>query len=227
MTQSPWWYRQRAAVFGALYGIGFFAGGLYAALTNTPYQPAAAQLGSWGAPLALALMAGAVAVRVWGSSYLRVSTVWNADSSSDRLLICGPFRYTRNPLYFGNVLMAIAFGLLAPPVGLAVIIITNFAFISALIAWEERGMRARYGAAFDQYCRAVPRLFPRVLPREQAGHVAPVLTDGLRAEVFTGSLLAGMLALVLSPHYGWPIFAAFYIVGIVAQIAVARRCAGA
>lgn len=223
MNQSPWWYRLRAPVMGVLYAIGFSGAAMFAQATHTPYVPVAVSLAPAGFALALLLMIAAVLLRVWGSSYLRSATVWSANSLNDRLVIAGPFRYTRNPLYLGNVFMALAFGLLAPPIGFAFVVMANVAFVGALVQWEERGLRERYRRHFDSYCARVPRLFPRLTPCDDDPGARPSLREGLRAEIFSAALLAGMVAVVADRGSGWAIFGAFYAVGITAQIMLARK----
>jgi protein-S-isoprenylcysteine O-methyltransferase Ste14 len=142
---SPWWYRKRALVFGAIYLTGF--------LPIVSYDSIAHELRI--VPVAVFLTLVGCVVRVWGSRYLR---------ERNSFVTAGPFAYTRNPLYLGNVLLALGFGLFAPAGGWAFINIADMAFVVMLIRWEERGMRARYGERFDSYCARVPQLFPRLTP---------------------------------------------------------------
>lgn len=78
----------------------------------------------------------------------------------------GPYAYTRNPLYLGSMLIAAGFAvaLLSWLVGLVLAI--GFALIYIpVIASEERFLRSTF-PDFDDYCRRVPRLFPRLLPAQ-------------------------------------------------------------
>lgn len=76
------------------------------------------------------------------------------------LVDSGVFRWTRNPMYLGFVLVLLGVALrfdawlaLAGPVLLA-------AWLQRFqIRPEERILRDRFGAAFDDYCRRVPRWF--------------------------------------------------------------------
>jgi len=231
LRPSPWWYRRRDAVFGLIYGAGFFAGGMYSGTVYHAYVPlyvqAAERFGaSAGAAVTavmFALMAACFALRVWGSSYLHARIVWSEDARTDSLVVAGPFRFTRNPLYFGNVLMAAGFGAFAPLSGWIVLNLLNVAFVLALIRWEEPGLRARYGAQFERYRANVPALFPRLVPAAASGSAQPSLAEGLKSEIFVGALFAGMIALfVLPPLAGWCTFGVLYVAGITAQQAVAR-----
>lgn len=87
-----------------------------------------------------------------------------------RLVVRGPYAYVRNPMISGVVLLLLAEGLLLRSVphlswaGLFFLI--NAVYIPLL---EEPGLRARFGAAYDEYSRAVPRLVPRLRPWRRGG----------------------------------------------------------
>ena len=74
------------------------------------------------------------------------------------LVTSGPFRHTRNPMYLGltSLLAAWAFALSAPLtlIGpfLFVLFITQFQIVP-----EERMMKEKFGAAYDDYCGRVRR----------------------------------------------------------------------
>ena len=213
VTPSPWWYRRRALIMGLIYVAGFaIRAPLYVSVAQSLHALA----------LVLELVAASWALRVWGSSFLTSATVWSANSKTGALVTGGPFAYTRNPLYLGNVLLAFGIGALAAPWGWVFINIANMAFVVMLIRWEERGMRARYGQVFDAYCTHVPRLFPRLTPGAYS-NAQPSIREGLRAEIFTGAILAGTVAVVADPTSGWAAFAALYVAGITTQIMLARK----
>lgn len=78
----------------------------------------------------------------------------------------GPYAFTRNPLYLGSMLMAAGFAvaLLSWPVGL--VLAAGFLVIYVpVIASEERFLRENF-PDFDEYCRRVPRLLPRLTPAQ-------------------------------------------------------------
>jgi hypothetical protein len=118
--------------------------------------------------------------------------------------------------------MALGIGMFAPVAGWVFINIVQMAFIVMLIRWEERGMRARYGDAFDGYCAYVPQFFPR-FTRGAISSSRPSLYEGLRAEIFTGAILAGTIAIAIDRTYGWAVFAVLYVFGITMQSVLARK----
>jgi protein-S-isoprenylcysteine O-methyltransferase Ste14 len=219
-VSSPWWYQRRSAVFALIYLVGFTGGWL--ATGAHRYEPAFAGY-PWLLGLAVFFTAACLAVRAWGSSYLTAATVWNANAKTDSLIIAGPFRYTRHPLYLGNALLALGFGLLAPLPGAAFIVIANAAFIGALIRHEEVLMERRYGDAFRTYRTQVPQLFPRLWPAPADASLRPSLAQGILSEIFTAAVAAGLFAWILVPHIGMYLFVALYALGVFAQQKIDQR----
>jgi Phospholipid methyltransferase len=79
------------------------------------------------------------------------------------LTMTGPYGYTRNPLYLGSAMLALGAGIAMDSWISAVILGAYFAlFYSIVMRREEGELRAQHGAAFEEYARAVPLLFPRV-----------------------------------------------------------------
>jgi protein-S-isoprenylcysteine O-methyltransferase Ste14 len=217
---SPWWYRHRSAIFAAIYFAGFLGGWLVTGAHR--YVPAFSG-NAWLLAVAILFTILCLAIRAWGSSYLTAATVWNANAQTDRLIVAGPFRYTRNPLYLGNAFLAIGFALLAPLPGAVFIVIAKALFIAALIRYEEALMAKRYGDAFRAYCAQVPPLFPRVTPAPADASVHPSLSQGVLSEIFTAAVAAGLFAWVLVPGYGLYLFVALYAAGVIVQQKIGQR----
>jgi protein-S-isoprenylcysteine O-methyltransferase Ste14 len=83
------------------------------------------------------------------------------------LVVRGPYRYVRNPMISGVLFVLFgeaAFLLSRPHLVWALI------FLAANAVWiplvEEAGLRRRFGHSYVEYCRNVPRLFPRLRPWE-------------------------------------------------------------
>ena len=110
--------------------------------------------------LGVALVAIGVAISGWAFLlFRREGTEIDPTSETNKsLVVGGPFRFTRNPMYLGLVIstLGIAFwvGLLPMfAVPLLVFATANWAHIP----FEEAKMRRQFGAAFDQYMRQVRR----------------------------------------------------------------------
>src|SRR5690349_14962232 len=114
MLKPPSWYRFRSALFAGIFGTGFLGGWVVSLAVRGRYLAAFAELGSRSGhrgvvvagAIALAIAIGALALRVWGASYLSASTVWDQKRHAEVLIQSGPFALIRHPLYLGNVLLA-------------------------------------------------------------------------------------------------------------------------
>lgn len=83
----------------------------------------------------------------------------------EHLVVGGIYRYVRNPMYLavlsaiiGQAAMFRAPGLLVYAAFIAL------AFVTFVKVYEEPTLKARYGAAYDAYRRAVPGWLPRWTP---------------------------------------------------------------
>lgn len=78
------------------------------------------------------------------------------------LIDTGPFAYTRNPLYIGNIAMWLGFALTARLLWLAPLILLLLGLeYHAIVRWEERLLDSRLGVAYRDYAARVPRWVPR------------------------------------------------------------------
>jgi protein-S-isoprenylcysteine O-methyltransferase Ste14 len=82
-----------------------------------------------------------------------------------QLVVRGPYRYVRNPMISGVSFVLLSEGLLldsrAHLAWAAIFIAANFIQIPLM---EEPMLRERFGPSYDEYCRNVPRLIPRLRP---------------------------------------------------------------
>jgi len=84
-----------------------------------------------------------------------------------RLVVRGPYRYVRNPMISGVAFVALGLSLVLlswPHLEWALLFFAINAVYIPLV--EERGLRERFGAEYENYCRHVPRLVPRIHPWE-------------------------------------------------------------
>jgi protein-S-isoprenylcysteine O-methyltransferase Ste14 len=74
------------------------------------------------------------------------------------LVIAGPYRFTRNPMYVGMALLTVALGLLLNTWWPIVLLIPTLILVQVfVIAREERYLRRRFGAEYEAYTRQVRR----------------------------------------------------------------------
>jgi protein-S-isoprenylcysteine O-methyltransferase Ste14 len=75
----------------------------------------------------------------------------------------GPYALTRNPLYLGNLGIALGLCLIAHDLWLLSIVALLFAVqYRAIIAAEEAFLRDRFGTAYEDWSARVPRFWPRL-----------------------------------------------------------------
>lgn len=228
---DPLWYRYRLLTLTFAGAIGQYLGLLLWHVAGQHLGLGLLIMQQWGErggriALMLSLALGTIgfALRIWGGSYLHAAIVWSGNARADCLAIAGPFRFVRNPLYLGNLFLFLAYGLFSTPFGLVLSMLAAILTTLALIAHEERHLRARYGAAFEAYRRAVPRLMPRLHPAPTNGAPADLLA-GLRAEVFVFAAFCGLLIYLLGvahPLLWWTIV---ILLGAIGQRIVFVRAA--
>ena len=209
LPSTPWDFKARGLVFGIIYGIAFFVGinlqiNLYGNAAPT-YALVGERFGSSGVHAAAFIpvffvLAG-LALRIWGAAYLSSGVVWNADVVTGGLLLSGPYKYVRNPLYLGNLIAAVGIGMLGPPFTLLIVVTGVIAFNMRLIRIEERYLLAVHGQAYRDYCRLVPAMLPRLTPAAVASDPRlPVWADGFWGEIF---YLGVLLATLYNALFSW------------------------
>ncbi|MBU1726307.1 MAG: isoprenylcysteine carboxylmethyltransferase family protein [Candidatus Omnitrophica bacterium] len=90
-----------------------------------------------------------------------IKAEYNPDGKT--LVVNGPYAFTRNPMYFGTLL-----------IGLGIILAlfkwwVSFVFLTAYLAIyipqinrEEDALNSRFGGVFRDYCKVTPKFFPRI-----------------------------------------------------------------
>jgi protein-S-isoprenylcysteine O-methyltransferase Ste14 len=120
---------------------------------------------------ALALLAGLV--RTWGAAYLRSEVVHDPNLRLEVVVADGPYRHVRNPLYLGDVLLGVAFGLVASRTGFLVLVLGLTLFTYRLVRREEAALFEEQGEAYRRLVAAVPRFVPSLRPRLPSGGMKP------------------------------------------------------
>ncbi len=147
-------------------------------------------------------------IRSWAESYLHSSIVHDAALHGELLVADGPYRYVRNPLYLGNLLLAIGVGLLASRSGFLVISIGMWILVYRLILREETTLLQSQGESYRRYLAAVPRLLPSPTPRVPASGAKPNWLDGFTGELFMWGGAAAMAVFTITKNIGyfWAVF---------------------
>lgn len=94
--------------------------------------------------------------RLWSALYI-------SGFKNTELIRVGPYSMTRNPLYVCSLAGAVGVGLTSEMLTITALIVAGYALIYPItIRDEERRLLTLHGAAFEEYCRRVPRFFPAV-----------------------------------------------------------------
>lgn len=122
--------------------------------------------------------------RVWGTAYLGNSIVRSAEMHARDVVASGPYRYLRNPLYFGSIVFMLAVTILMPASGAVFALVASVIQKLRLILREESYMEARQGEGYLAYKSRVPRLFPSPVPHVAASPVRARWGHAVVAEIF-------------------------------------------
>src|SRR5258706_6503222 len=103
---------------------------------------------AWGIPISLA----GVALRAWAAGCL---------AKNQQLATGGPYRYTRNPLYLGTLLVAAGLAVASRSVGLAILFAAVFLFVYLPVIQNEEQHLRKLFPEYAPYADSVPALWPR------------------------------------------------------------------
>jgi protein-S-isoprenylcysteine O-methyltransferase Ste14 len=119
--------------------------------------------GPWNL-LALILIVAGIACTLWTMTlhFPASPGLFLELRSTRKLLTVGPYTVSRNPMYLFELTFwfgwTLFYGSLVVLIGcLLWVMLFNF----VIVPWEERDLEARYGEAYCQYKRLVPRWFGR------------------------------------------------------------------
>lgn len=100
-------------------------------------------------------------LRAWSSGHIR---------KEKELTVSGPYRYTRNPLYLGNLFMGIGIAVAAWSWWVLGLVVLYFLlFYPAVIYIEREKMQALFPEEYMNYFHKVPLFFPRLSPAFRGG----------------------------------------------------------
>jgi protein-S-isoprenylcysteine O-methyltransferase Ste14 len=152
VTTGNFWFRYRNFLFPALALLVFLPGPeIFRASID------AALLGLTVASLGQLVRAGTIGFKyvIRGGKDRRVY--------AEDLVTEGIYAHCRNPMYVGNLLILGGVATASNSWACVALAVPLFVFIYfAIVAAEENYLRGKFGAAFDAYCRDVPRWIPRL-----------------------------------------------------------------
>jgi protein-S-isoprenylcysteine O-methyltransferase Ste14 len=145
-------------------------------------------------------------LRFWGVAYAGPLTRVTGSVGAPKLIVAGPFAYTRNPLYVGNLLLygglALMANALVPWLFIATVL---FFFLQyrLIVSLEEEFLATTFPGEFSDYVKHVPRFFPRLTPYTSPASETqrPDWKGALRSEARTLQAIALMIIILLALWY--------------------------
>lgn len=94
-----------------------------------------------------------IVARLWASGHL---------VKFQRLVISGPYRWCRNPLYLGSFIIGLGFSVAGASIWLILLFLAVFfAVYLPVMSREEEELGQSYGSDYSTYAMTVPRFLPR------------------------------------------------------------------
>jgi protein-S-isoprenylcysteine O-methyltransferase Ste14 len=202
MKATGWEFRNRALLFGLIFGLTF---PLYALDRHN----AAVAVANWIGPalrvsthfmsrmlvfMGAVLLIAAAFLRTWASSFLSADVVYATGVRTESLVADGPYRRVRNPLYLGNVMIAAGLGVMMNRIGFPVAVLGTVVFCYRLILREEAELGTIQGKPYQAYRNLVARLWPAPWPRIPSAGRKPKWAQGFKAESWCWGFAVAMLA---------------------------------
>ena len=93
--------------------------------------------------------------------FIRRTRPGDASARTEPLVLQGPQRHVRHPLYFADVVLLLGWWLVLDYTLLLVMAFFFFLWFNlVVIRFEEEELRALYGEQYEAYAKTVPRFFP-------------------------------------------------------------------
>ncbi len=130
-----------------------------------------------------------------GAAWRWWATLYIGGHKDSLLAQSGPYSMTRNPLYFGTLLLAMSAAFLTQSLAFGVgLTCVAYLYLRITIPNEENRLLAKFGLEYETYLTRVPRFWPR-LGRVESPATLTVEVSGLRAELLR-SLRWGWLPII-------------------------------
>lgn len=124
-------------------------------------------------------------IRFWGVGYAGGETRTTGPVGGSKLVTNGPYAYVRNPLYLGNMLMYLGFGVMSMalfPYFQIIGLIYFFVQYYLIVTLEEDYLSRAFPDEYALYIKHVPRFIPRLKRYEYASNFKFDIKEALRSE---------------------------------------------
>jgi protein-S-isoprenylcysteine O-methyltransferase Ste14 len=109
-------------------------------------------------PLGAGLGLAGLAFALWGVHTLGVHRTLGLKQA---FLEAGPYRFTRNPQYVGDIVLLVGWAILCNSLATWIVSVLGAAWFALAPFAEEPWLREQYGEPYERYRRRVPRYFGR------------------------------------------------------------------
>ena len=186
MKLGAWTFRQRSWLPVPL--------GLAVVVFRTGQAP-----GAWPVAIGVALVVVGQLFRIWAVRHIGTISRTRTATRQGPLIMSGPFRIVRNPLYLGNWMIWTGLVLASRLVWMLPIAWAVFALqYGTMVIWEESRLRSMFGRRSDRYALDVPRWLParpyELAPRSPPGIRGARSRFSERGTVMAIVLVASLLA---------------------------------
>lgn len=134
-------------------------------------------------------------IRIWGVGYAGSATRTTSGVGGDVLVVSGAFAHTRNPLYLGNFLISLGVCIMAwawmPWMLIMYIALFTFQY-AMIISLEEEHLSEKFGNAYQDFLKNVPRFFPQVRAYKKGN---PALVFDLKAALHSEKSTLGNIVI--------------------------------
>jgi protein-S-isoprenylcysteine O-methyltransferase Ste14 len=157
------WTFARALIYATLF-ISFFLVFLPARVLSRSGIPPVPQIGLWQV-LGMILAAVGSAIALWCilTFVLQGKGTPAPFDPPRRLVVRGPYRFVRNPMYVGAGLALAGAALVYRSVPLLLYMGVFWVLLHALVVWyEEPTLRQTFGQEYEAYCEHAGRWWPRL-----------------------------------------------------------------
>ena len=152
-------------------------------------------------PLGISIVLLGVGIRVWSTKHVG-RRILRMKKKGKMLVRTGPYAIVRNPLYMGNILIAVGLSILSELIWLVPFLILYFFLLNHFVVlYEEKKLLSRWGDEYQTYLNEVPRWLPKV--KEWHGVKADGFTwiRAVKAEVPSLFLILFVVAIFVFKGY--------------------------
>ena len=115
-------------------------------------------------PGAILVVAGAILVLACAGVFISRGRGTPAIFDAPRAFVAiGPYKYVRNPMYIGGLILLIGFGLFERSISILFLTLPLFLLVHLFVLfYEEPTLTRKFGSSYQEYRRAVRRWIPRL-----------------------------------------------------------------